>query len=545
MADGGLAYKPWEQQYYSASGDQVPLTASPYDFPGWGVPESVYRDLGYEGPLYEDEGSGDMVSQRTAPALQQWLDQRGYSLGQARTGSQGSGFTAGSTFMNSLLDKDGSAVGRGWGSADDNAKALQGMALVAATAAGAYGAGAYGGAAGATEAGAGSGLAATPATNAALADSAAGTAGYGGSSAGAGAGSGLFGTGVTGKQLIDGATAVAPLLGAGSSGGGGSAGGGLGALSSASPSTQGNLGQRSARFSPQEFKAGPGPAAREGHTRGPSSAVNLNDPSAALFGYGEVPQYYSNSVSPGEGRVQLDPPVRGMAGGGQVTEVTAGSEPYAMEEPRYAPTGGSGLRVPARFDRAAPLGVDAPSGGLSEWWKAYTAGNPKAQHQALAALGGIGALAQLFNKRTRLPSAGELAAGLPRGANMTAQQNDTMQRYFGAPAARFTAPSVVRTAGRGLQNLARGGEVFSPGTHGSYVDHDGPGQEDDVSANLSGGEYVWDADTVSALGDGNNAAGAAALDAAREQIRAHKRSAPVTDIPPPALSPLDYLRKAT
>jgi hypothetical protein len=59
---------------------------------------------------------------------------------------------------------------------------------------------------------------------------------------------------------------------------------------------------------------------------------------------------------------------------------------------------------------------------------------------------------------------------------------------------------------------------------------------------LSDGEYVFDADTVAALGDGSSKAGAAVLDKMREAIRKHKRSAPVNDIPPKAKSPLAYLK---
>ena len=42
---------------------------------------------------------------------------------------------------------------------------------------------------------------------------------------------------------------------------------------------------------------------------------------------------------------------------------------------------------------------------------------------------------------------------------------------------------------------------------------------------LSDGEYVMDAETVSALGDGSNDAGAKRLDEMRERLRAHKRGA--------------------
>jgi hypothetical protein len=59
---------------------------------------------------------------------------------------------------------------------------------------------------------------------------------------------------------------------------------------------------------------------------------------------------------------------------------------------------------------------------------------------------------------------------------------------------------------------------------------------------LADGEYVFDADVVSALGNGSNKAGARILDKMRKEIRAHKRSAPVGKIPPPAKSPLEYMK---
>jgi len=58
----------------------------------------------------------------------------------------------------------------------------------------------------------------------------------------------------------------------------------------------------------------------------------------------------------------------------------------------------------------------------------------------------------------------------------------------------------------------------------------GTGQKDDVPAlidgqapaALSAGEYVFDAETVSLIGDGNNEAGAAILDQVRDEIRKAK-----------------------
>jgi hypothetical protein len=79
---------------------------------------------------------------------------------------------------------------------------------------------------------------------------------------------------------------------------------------------------------------------------------------------------------------------------------------------------------------------------------------------------------------------------------------------------------------------------------GSAVTGPGDGQSDDIPALLADGEYVFDADTVAQLGNGSTKAGSKILDKFREEIRSHKRSAPVSKIPPPAKSPLAYLAAA-
>ena len=65
-----------------------------------------------------------------------------------------------------------------------------------------------------------------------------------------------------------------------------------------------------------------------------------------------------------------------------------------------------------------------------------------------------------------------------------------------------------------------------------------------VAAQIADGEYVFPAAFVSALGGGDNKQGAKLLDAMREELREHKRSAPTSKIPPKAKSPLDYLKMA-
>ena len=79
---------------------------------------------------------------------------------------------------------------------------------------------------------------------------------------------------------------------------------------------------------------------------------------------------------------------------------------------------------------------------------------------------------------------------------------------------------------------------------GSAVHGAGDGQSDDIPAMLADGEYVIDAETVAQIGNGSTKAGAQALDKFRENIRAHKRSAPVNKIPPKTKALTSYLKGA-
>jgi hypothetical protein len=83
--------------------------------------------------------------------------------------------------------------------------------------------------------------------------------------------------------------------------------------------------------------------------------------------------------------------------------------------------------------------------------------------------------------------------------------------------------------------------VFRTGGGKFHVQGPGDGQSDDIPAMLADGEFVFDADTVSQLGNGSNKAGADILNAMREALRAHKRSAPIGKIPPKSKSALQYI----
>lgn len=119
---------------------------------------------------------------------------------------------------------------------------------------------------------------------------------------------------------------------------------------------------------------------------------------------------------------------------------------------------------------------------------------------------------------------------------------------YGDPSSNYNRPIssqyFVNRAKGGLSNPNHSDHVpeFITGATGHFVQGRGDGQSDDIPAMLADGEYVFDADTVAALGNGSSKAGALQLDKMREAIRKHKRSAPHDKIPPKAKSPLEYLK---
>jgi len=139
--------------------------------------------------------------------------------------------------------------------------------------------------------------------------------------------------------------------------------------------------------------------------------------------------------------------------------------------------------------------------------------------------GALGAMKALFGIEDSKPQEQVQAEKMEaeRRAKMTATQR------FNEDLAKDQKAQVIR-----VEKRARGG----------YVPGEAPGQSDKVPAMLSDGEFVMDADTVSALGDGNNAAGASALEKMRQNIRRHKRAAPANKIPPKAKKPEAYLKGA-
>lgn len=207
-------------------------------------------------------------------------------------------------------------------------------------------------------------------------------------------------------------------------------------------------------------------------------------------------------------------------------------------------TGGSGGQSEQSIlDKiTGALGVKKPNGDY-DWEKILGL--------AGTAIGTVGAMTQTPQRQATME---ELMAMMPKSntapmwteaelafGRRPMQTGTDLQRIYAAD-----MPSPV-TPGK---NYADGGEIegdmegalasaFAGGVRGA----DG-GQSDLININVSPGEYVFDAESVSALGDGNTEAGIAKLDELREQLRAQKRSAPLGEIPPPAQGPLSYIQGA-
>ena len=159
--------------------------------------------------------------------------------------------------------------------------------------------------------------------------------------------------------------------------------------------------------------------------------------------------------------------------------------------------------------------------------------------------GGGGATGLSMAGQGGTPSAGypAIAADRRAGATKFAGESPLSGKFSALSAAGLDALG----GAQGPYGFKDGGQPhvpqFKTGTTGHYVQGEGDGQSDDIPAMLADGEYVFDADTVAALGNGSNKAGALQLDRMRQEIRKHKRSAPHNKIPPKAKSPLEYMKE--
>lgn len=126
---------------------------------------------------------------------------------------------------------------------------------------------------------------------------------------------------------------------------------------------------------------------------------------------------------------------------------------------------------------------------------------------------------------------------------------------IGISKARHLSPEEAARTGRqvvyeNIPEYKKGGKVkptiifaeeqTSPIGISRYLSGKTKGQDDKIPAELSDGEYVIDASTVSNLGDGNSDAGASLLDKFVKSIRKHKGGS--VKLPPKAKSISEYMR---
>jgi hypothetical protein len=151
------------------------------------------------------------------------------------------------------------------------------------------------------------------------------------------------------------------------------------------------------------------------------------------------------------------------------------------------------------------------------------------------------------------PQEAQMQPQMPPQAAQNAQQVPPQQALpqMGMAPTQPSIPQGVPPAGVGMKSgglpawsnvpITQGRLNFRQGAavHGA-----GDGQSDDIPAMLADGEYVIDAETVAQIGNGSTKAGAQALDKFRENIRMHKRSAPINKIPPKTKALTSYLKGA-
>jgi hypothetical protein len=121
--------------------------------------------------------------------------------------------------------------------------------------------------------------------------------------------------------------------------------------------------------------------------------------------------------------------------------------------------------------------------------------------------------------------------------------NREVKAATGGSIAALLAAGGASKSGRGSTTLVpHSGKMRVDFRHGDAVTGPGDGQSDDIPAMLADGEFVFPADVVSALGNGSTKAGSDKLYEMMHSIRARARKAHPKSLPPPAKSPLEYLR---
>jgi hypothetical protein len=216
----------------------------------------------------------------------------------------------------------------------------------------------------------------------------------------------------------------------------------------------------------------------------------------------------------------------------------------------------TGLRSEAAMDAAKTSGGSGSGGILSG-----LTGSGSTLPLLLGGLAVAGAAGSAFSKpkaAAGAPASGGSAAGTQPGYNSHLQQVDFNREnksgeisqadyytYGQRPAKTFFTnnklPSVNAYAAGG--GVSEGGDVrqLTQAPPSGNLD----GRSDQEQALVSPGEYIFDAESVSLLGNGNTDAGVQALDEFRVNLRKQKGAALAKgEVSPDALPPESYLRSA-
>jgi hypothetical protein len=204
----------------------------------------------------------------------------------------------------------------------------------------------------------------------------------------------------------------------------------------------------------------------------------------------------------------------------QITQAPLGPPGSPVAPPASAPPAAGGTSMLNRVGQMAALGLVANAalgGGGGQSGGATPAPQRNDQNASRP-------LPEVEFSRTRTQPTGDMRRYAIAGGEQDFYKENEL-------------PEMPRTA------AAMGGLMRA--AQGRYVKGDGHGREDRIPALLSDGEYVFDAETVSMLGDGSSDAGAKKLDQMREQIRKHKAGGLARGrMSPDAKDPSRYLKMA-
>lgn len=172
--------------------------------------------------------------------------------------------------------------------------------------------------------------------------------------------------------------------------------------------------------------------------------------------------------------------------------------------------------------------------------RAYEARNRQAAAKDAYSRSGVG---QAMTGLQGALAVAQALMGKNKGVTTSARGNQGQAfapTYIGssAPKTKYAKGGEVKG---GLLNLAEQMMHMMAGQKG-LIPGEAGGQDDVVDIKAAPGEYVMDAEVVSALGDGNNEEGARKLDKMRFNIRKHKRSGGLSSIPPKAKKPEQYVK---